>query len=439
MAHELEPLGPTSAEDSSDALPAVIPHSGEIAVSVQSEGLLITGDDADIAEYLERLRGAAQHAIDVVGADRASIANAAGLAAGATAFFGQSAKFVQLHPESLKAIQKGRLIPGTDGFYRMMTRGADKKFVSQLQWKPANLTPARLMSLQTIAVQMALTSAIAEVEASVKRVEGKVEEVLHLAHANRSGDVLGDRVTIGRMVAYLEKHGSFSDTDWESIAAIGPALNRTVEQLRNHANRTLQSFDASKPIQDRAEFIANAVSNDHLGETLSLLVVSQESLFKWQRLRIARVGATQPDHLPQVLDDARDLLAQQLKEDDALFRRARDVLQAVAKTDAIDGFRYWSVQDIESKLPKLQKDIDKFADARRMHMLEWQDFKAPSPLDAANAAIDRAGKSATAALEAAGETATLAIEAASQQFDRLGNFFGRAKKGKVKKRSNRDE
>ncbi len=439
MASNLDPARPEPVDASSDELPAVIPQDGEVAVVVQPEGLLLAGDPAEVEVYVERIRGIAANTVGVMGVDQAGLGNAAGLAAGAAAFLGQSAKFVQLHPESLTAVRKGQLIPGTDGFYRMMTRGANNKFVSQLQWKHASVTPARMMSLQMIAVQLALKAAIAEVEESVKRVEGRVEEVLRLAHANRSGDVLGDRVTIDRMVAYLDRHGSFSDADWDSIASIGPALNRTVEQLRHHADRTLQTFDATKPIQERADFIKRAANSDQLGETLSLLVVSQESLFKWQRLRLARVEATQPEHVRQVLDDARDLLKRQLAEDDALFRRARDVLDAVAKTEAIDGFRYWSVEDLQENLPKLRADVVRFGSARRAHMSEWQDFKAPTPLQAANAAVERVSETATAALEAASETATHALEAASEQLDRLSGFFGRAReKGKALRRERTD-
>ncbi len=422
---------PEPAEASSNAvsddLPEVPPQDGEVAVSVQPEGLLVAGDQSDIEDYVERIRGVVGHAIEVAGVDKATLGNATGLAAGAMSFLGQSAKFVQLHPESVKAISKDQLVPGTDGFYRMMTRGADKKFVSQLQWKQANLTPTRMMSLQMVAVQLALKSAIAEVEQSVQRVEGKVEEVLRLAHANRSGDVLGDRVTIDRMVAYLDRNGSFSDADWDSISGIGPALNRTVEQLRHHADRTLQSFDPSKPIQERASFIVNAVDSNQLGETLSLLVVAQESLFKWQRLRLARVEATQPEHIQQVLDDARDLLVRQLVEDHALFQRAREILDAVAKTEAIDGFRFWSVQGLQRSLPLLRSDLDRFGKSRRAHMQEWQDFKAPTAREAANAAIERVGDTATAAREVAGDTATLAIEAASEGFEKLGGLIGRAR------------
>lgn len=405
-----------AVRDEFDDLPAVIPDDGEVVVSVQAEGLLVAGNPADIESYVERIRSSAGYAVDVVGIDKSSLGNAAGLAAGGAAFLGHSAKFVQLHPESVKAINKGNLIPGTDGFFRMMTRGADNKFTKQLQWKQTNVNPARMMSLQMVAVQIALKTAIAQVEESVQRVEGKVEEVLRLAHANRSGDVLGDRVTIDRMAAYLDRHGSFSDADWDSIAGIGPALNRTVEQLRHHAERTLKTFDPSKPIQDRADFIVKAVEGNQLGETLGLLVVAQDSLFKWQRLRISRVEVTQPQHLQQVLDDARDLLARQLAEDDALFQRAKEVLEAVAKTEAIDGFRFWSVQGLQRDLPLLRADVDRFAQARRAQLREWQSFTAYSPIDAASAAIDRVS-----------ETASLALGAASEGIEKISGFFGRAR------------
>lgn len=437
MAGDPDPVAPASIERASDTLPAAVQRDGEIAISVQSEGLLVAGDPTEIDAYIDRIRGVVGDAVGVAGVDKAALGNATGLAAGAASFLGQSAKFVQLHPESVKAIQKGQLIPGTDGFYRMMTRGADKKFVSQLQWKNANLAPTRMMSLQMVAVQMALKSAIAEVEESVRRVEGKVEEVLRLAHANRSGDVLGDRVTIDRMVAYLDRHGSFSDADWDAIASIGPSLNRTVEQLRHHADRTLQSFDAAKPIQDRAEFIVNAVESNQLGETLSLLVVAQESLFKWQRLRIARVESTQPDHLQQVLDDARDVLARHLTEDDALFQRAREMVEAVAATEAIDGLRFWSVQNLERSLPALRQDLDQFAKARRAHLHEWAEFKAPTAREGASAAVDLVGTTAAKGLEAAGGAATLALGAASDGIDRITGFFGRARnKSKVRRQEN---
>ena len=115
LAGDLEPVTPDHIDEVPDTLPAVV-EQGEIAISVQSEGVLVAGDPAQIDEYIERIRGIAGHAVGVAGVDKATLGNATGLAAGAASFLGQSAKFVQLHPESVKAIQKGQLIPGTDGF-----------------------------------------------------------------------------------------------------------------------------------------------------------------------------------------------------------------------------------------------------------------------------------------------------------------------------------
>ncbi|TFV61612.1 hypothetical protein E4P42_01015 [Mycobacterium sp. PS03-16] len=353
--------------------------------------------------------------------------NATGLAASAASLLGQSAKFVQLHPDSVNAVRKGQLIPGTDGFFRMTTRGADKKFVSQLQWKPTDVNPAKLMSAQMLAVQVALKTAISEVEDAVQRVENKVEEVLRLAQANRSGDVLGDRLSIERMVVYLDRHGSFSDADWDWISSIGPGLNRTVEQLRQHALATLKTFDPNRPIQDRAEFVVNAVENQQLGETLSLLVVAEESLFKWQRLRIARVEATEPQHLQKVLDDARELLAHQVSADGDLYRRAQAVLDAVARTEAIDGFRYWSVQGLSRDLPKLREDLDRFAHARRAQALEWSEINTPTPRQAVQAAAERASETATQALTAATEGYT-AVSSFLSKTSREGSRLFRRRK-----------
>lgn len=403
MADDAHAGQAASDEASSVTLPSITGgQKGEIVVSLQPEGLLVGGDPEGVDSYLQHLRESAGHAIQIAGIDNASLGNATGLVAGAMSMLGQSGRFVQLHPDSLKAIKQGHLIPGSDGFFRMMTRGTDKKFLHQLQWKPAPVNPAQLMSAQMIAVQLALKTAVGEITDAVNRVEGKVEELLRLAHANRSGDVLGDSASIDRMVTYLEKHGTLTDADWDSIASIGPALNRTVEQLRRHAVRTLKSFDADLPLRARAGLINQAVADNHLCETLSLLVVAEESLYKWQRLRLARVEATQPHHLQKVLDDARDLLARQMAEDGALYQCARDVLDAVAKTETTDGFFFWAVGGLNRDLPVLREDLDRFARARPTQASDWQDFYAPGLVDAASYALNKAVGGAGHALNAAG-------------------------------------
>ena len=194
----------------------------EVVISVQPEGLLVGGDPEAVESYLSRLRESAGRTMRVAGIDKASLGNATGIMAGVASVLTESGKFVQLHPESVNALKVGSRIPGTDGFFRMMTRTTDGTFLQQLQWAPASVGPTQMMALQMMAIQVALKTAIAEVEQAVRRVEGKVEEVLQLAEASRAGDVLGNHLTIRRAVEFLEKHGSLPDADWDAVAGLDP-------------------------------------------------------------------------------------------------------------------------------------------------------------------------------------------------------------------------
>lgn len=339
----------------------------------------------------------------VVGIDRSSVSNAAGLAAGVAAFLGDAGKYVQLHPESVDALRVGNWIPGTEGFFRMMTRGQDGLFLQQLQWRPAPIAPPQLMAMQVVATQLALKSAIAEVEQAVRRVEGKVDSLLQLAQASRAGDVLGNHLSINRAADFLEKHGSLPDADWDALAGLGPSLSVTVEQLRNHVSRLLTTFDSDLPVKERAEKLRNAVEDNRLGETLSLLIVAEQSLYQWQRLRIARVEATQPEHLQRVIDDARELLAHQLAEDGEIYRTAKNLLDRFAKPEAIEGFRFFSVRELAKQRSVLRDELDRFAEARRNQVEEWEAVEVPGVLDAAAAVLDAAGDSALKAVSATGQ------------------------------------
>lgn len=388
--------------DGSTHLPSRV-ASNHVELSIQPEGLLVGGDPQAVEAYLSRLRLAAGKSMRVVGIDNASATSAAALAVGAATTMVDSGKFVQLHPDSINALRVGNWIPGTDGFFRMTTRSVDGTFLNQLQWAPAQIAPPQMMALQLIATQVALKTAIAQVEEAVERVEGKVESVLQLAEASRAGDVLGHHLSVHRAVEFLDKHGVVTDADWDTLASLGPTLNTTVEQLRNYVGRLLKSFDLQLPVQDRAAKLRRAVSDDRLAEALSLLVVAEQSLYQWQRLRIARVEATQPEHLQRVIDDVRDLLAHQLSEDGTLYRTAKELLDHFAKPEAIEGFRFFSVRELAKQRSALQCELDRFAEARRHQIEEWESVDTPSVLDAAAAALDAASDSAKRAIGAAGQ------------------------------------
>lgn len=399
------------SDDEGRSLPARSIND-EVEVSFQAEGLLVGGDPEAVDAYLSQLRIVAGKTMRVVGLDKSAVGHAAGLAAGGAAFLADAGKYVQLHPESVNALRIGNWIPGTDGFFRMTTLGPDGRFLQQLQWRPAPIAPPQLMALQMVATQIALKSAIVDVERAVRRVEGKVDRLLQLAEASRAGDVLGNHLSISRATQFLEKHGSLPDADWDSLANLGPALNVTVEQLRNHVSRLLNTFDTDLPVQERAEKLRNTVEDNALGETLSLIIVAEQSLYQWQRLRIARVEATQPEHLQRVIDDAREILAHHLAEDGEIYRTAKNFLDHFAKPEAIEGFRVFSVRALAKQRSVLRDELDQFAEARRHQVEEWEAVEVPGVLEAAAAAID-----------AAGDTVLKAVSAAGQGFIRLGEYL----------------
>ncbi|WP_368664899.1 hypothetical protein [Mycobacterium sp. E2733] len=370
----------------------------DVVVSFQDESLLLGGDPAAVESYLTKLRATAGHAMRVAGIDSASFANAA--IAGLASLLAESGKYVQLHRDAVDALREGNLVPVSDGFFRLTT-GADTG-LAQLQWRPELLGPEVMLSAQMIAVQMALRSAVAEVEDAVRRVEDKVESVLEVARAQRAGDVLGTSLTISRMVDSLDRYGSLPDAYWDSVAMLGPALNVTVEQLRNHVSRILASFDHTLGVQQRASKLRNAISENRLGDTLSLLVIAEEALHKWQRLNLARIESTQPDQLLRAIDEARELVDHHLREDLDIYRNAKEILDRFGKTAAVDGFRFWAVRELAKQCGALRDELDHFAKARQHQVETWADFHIPSVLDAALATLEAVGSVTGRALVAAG-------------------------------------
>ena len=376
--------------------------SGEVVFALEPEGILLGGDPDAVQSYLNRIRQAAGRAIDVAEIDEGSIASAGALAAGLAGVFGRSRQFVQLHPDSVEAIKNHKLVPGTDGFFRMVVTGLDGKFLHQLQWRPVVLAPTDMLAIQMVALQIALKAAIAEVDESIQRVEGKVDAVLKLAKATRAGEVLGQSETVEENLRYLEKYGDLPTAYWEGVAWIGASLNTLVEQLRHHVSLSLTDFKAELPVQKRAELLRRALEQDLIGETLDLLVVAEVSLYRWQRLRLARIEATEPDHVQQVIENAREFVLHQRDEDAALYRYAQRVLDGFSRTHPLEGFRPWSVRSLARDRIKMREDLDAFAKSRRNQIVDWSESRPPSFMQAASAAFDVAADKTGRALTAAG-------------------------------------
>lgn len=275
--HVNELVAPTSGEISKSP-------GGEVAIQVEDEGVLIHGDAAAVEKYLGELIDLAKGAVAVAGVQQKNLANIAAAGLGAAIVAMQKGYFVRLSKDSVKLLQTKQIVPGTGGYNRMFVKGGAGKIAGQLQWKKVPIGPSQAMAVQMFAVQMALKTAIANVEEAVERVEGKVQELLNLAHAERLGDIVGQRRSLKRAFQYMDDYGALPSADWEALAPLGPELEQAIEKLHEHARRTLRDFDDAKPIQDRAKYLTSAIENNSFGETLRLLVVAQDSMYLWQSI-----------------------------------------------------------------------------------------------------------------------------------------------------------
>ncbi|MEE2030919.1 hypothetical protein [Rhodococcus chondri] len=156
----------------------------------------------------------------------------------------------------------------------------------------------------------------------------------------------------------------------------------TVERLREHIKRTLAGFDPTRAVHERADYLRRAVEDNRLGERLHLLVISEQSLYLWPRLRIERVRSTEPDHLQMVLDDARTLLADNAEQDGMLLHHASEHLADYARMGRLDGFRWGATHNLSHDIVQLREDLDRFAEARGRQIAEWTDAERPSVADA---------------------------------------------------------
>lgn len=394
--------------------------SNELAVSVEAEGLLVAGNEKAVEGYLARVTGLVGEAIDVTGVSKSSLADTGAVAAGLSSVAAQSGSFVRLSPDSMKALQAHRALPGTNGFFRMTVVDEAGKFRNQLQWQKVALGPSRALSLQLLAVQIALSTSIASVEDAVVRVEGKVDRVLALVEASQTGDVVGHYATVNRLVTNLDDRGVLPTADWESVAGLGPLLVVTVEKLRDHVKRTLAGFDATQPVRDRADYLRRAVEDNRLGETLQLLVIAEQSLYLWQRLRIARVRATEPEHLSVVLDDARELLADYLDRDGELLVHARTELSNYADMRPLDGIYWGATHNLKHDIAKLKNDLDSFAEARGSQVMGWVDHDRPTVGDA----VAELGTRVASAGDVAGRAISAGAANVGSGLERFGRGIG---------------
>ena len=225
--------------------------------------------------------------------------------------------------------------------------------------------------LALAALEMTLEQIADRLEARLEIIEDKVNDILRLASAERLGDVYGHRRVLQRRVREVSTGAQLTNTDWSSIAALGTDLEVGVERLRYHVIQQVTELRPDDSADQRADKLKAAVKKGMLVETLQLLLVAQQSLYLWQKLRLERVRAAEPEYLEQTLDSARTTVREQLDADRDLAANLRTVLDRYSVLRVTEVHRQLAGRTLNKYRAPLENVVDDFISARTLQVDDW--------------------------------------------------------------------
>lgn len=310
-------------------------EGGDVELGIYIDGgeVLISGPTEAALEYVEQLRrsGAGISSAMLAGRRAADVAALLSTAASAATSSGGGV-FLRVADESLPHLMHNGLIPTKDGVHTVlgMTRNGGQ-FGHHLRFvgNPVS-NPARMLSLQTMAVTLALRAAIAETADAIERVEGKVDALLDLAYAQQVGNVLGLHETLTHHSGLLEETGVVTTSDWNSVANTEAQLSIAINRLRTHVSRAFNEVADAESLGSRTDAVKALDSTHRIDEILSLLVVVEDAMFKFQQLRVAHVQRTEPDYLESTVASARRRLEENARLDEELYDSALATLNVAS-------------------------------------------------------------------------------------------------------------
>lgn len=363
---------------------------GEVLLFEDEDGgLLVRGDaaavDAALAQLLapadlEKRRSTAHLAPD-----------AASAAAGAAALVATTQEYLRPTAESLEKMRRN--VPQfKDGALRGYVKDGAGHFAGDLFFEKVTFGPEQALALQTLAVSMALRTAIANVEAAVDRVDAKVSDLQRHLKAQDVGDIVGTYRHLDSLVTAAADQGYLIGADWDDIASAGRDLKRWLEKLRTYATLTVHAIEVGDRLPKR-EAAVKALSDPHgMAGLLQLILIGEQALHLWEYLRLERVREAEPDRVDAALTTARHTLRDQRALDETLVAAAVTHLEKVRTIRPFEIHHLLSIPDMEIASNRAFDALQDFAQAARAPVPDIaRDLHRPALSDARAEAKRKAG------------------------------------------------
>ncbi len=316
-------------------------------------------------------------------------------------------KLVHLAPELINTAKTARYVfgpslwmqakdpaPGTIVTYHRMTRSASSGKIlanPRIGAPPVAAAGAAAppVAAALIAMEVALDQLAERIEARLDVIEDKVDELLRFATAQRLGDVHGSLRLLKRKLSEVNEGHQLTATEWSTIAHLGTDLERDVERLRQHAMQLLSTLCVDDPATKRADKLKSIVEKGRMCETLQLLLMAQQSLYIWQRLRLERVVSAEPDFVAQTTASARTTLREQFDADNDLAARLRNTLDNYAALRVNEVHHQLAARTMTRYRAPLAEMVDKFIEIRGLQVDGWLGVQHAGFRDAVNAVASK--------------------------------------------------
>ncbi len=349
---------------SAEQSPVDDPTSDEVTLFLDDDGgLLVRGNSQAVDAVLAGLLTPGELEAHRRVASRVTDIAAVGASALAVATTAQ--EYLRPTAASLEKLSRFGAQTDATGALRGYVRSGGGQFAGQLSFESVSFGAEQALALQTAAVSMALRSAIANVEAAVERVEGKVSDIQRRLGAREIGDVVGAYRRLDRVVAATTLRGHLLDADWDSVAGAGLDLDRALEALRAYATKTVSAIDPDARLPKRESAVKDLNDPDGVAGTLQLILIAEQGLHLWEYLRLQRVRQTDPEHVESAISEARGSLRTQRELDEALVAAAVGRIERVRTIDPLEVHHLLAIPGMEKASNRALDELQDFAEAAR--------------------------------------------------------------------------
>ena len=364
--------------------------TGEVLLVEDEFGIAISGASADVSVAIEDLLG--RLPVDErsrVG--RVAVTDAAAVAASGVALASTSGEYLRLTADSMAKVSQFGAQLDQSGAMRGYVRGAGGQFAGQLSFEPVSLAAEQALALQSMALSLALRTAIANVQKAVERVEGKVDAIDRRMVSRTLGDVVGTFRLLARICEETNERGRLLSADWDAVAGIGHKVQTDLEALRDDAKVRAAEVSAELTIPKRVAKLEAFQRRGDLVDTLNLILVLEQSLHLWEYLRLQRVAQTDSEHVASALAGARRLLKAQTQLDRDLVDSLNAAVEKARVIEPLETFRIFSRQELDAQTRELHTAVVRFAEAGRLPVPDSLDALAvPSAAETRGELKDRA-------------------------------------------------